>query len=197
MGEKKKKEERSKRIKQVLVIGACVIFVVLMVASAMGSGWITGLAPIKAGDTVVLDYTLYNANGRAIVTSDQQLWKTGAANGLLLSKQLSIVANQSIGQNLTPVYVYDSQSGNWNTQIAFHRSEMAAITQGVIGMKDNDKKTIGLPMQLTVVYGAPELAENHLNISEIVTGELFPLGESETPSDSAANETGPVYLRIG
>jgi len=197
MGEKKKKEEKSKRLKQVLVVGACVLFVVLMVVSAMGSGWITGLAAIKPGDSVVLDYTLYNPDGKVIVTSDQQLWKS-SGNVPLLSKQLTFIANQSYSGHLYPVPVYSSGSG-WQDQIAFHTAEFTAISQGVVGMKDNEKKTIALPPPVpdTIVYGADELASNDLKISDLQKGDLFPLGESENPATSAANATGPVYMRIG
>ncbi len=38
MGDKKQKEATMKRVNQVLVVGACVLFVVLMVLSGMGSG---------------------------------------------------------------------------------------------------------------------------------------------------------------
>ena len=37
MGEKKKKEETMKTVKKVLIVGACVLFVVLMILSGMGS----------------------------------------------------------------------------------------------------------------------------------------------------------------
>jgi len=197
MGEKKKMEEKSKRLKQVLIVGACVLFVVLMVLSGMGSGWISGLATIKPGDSVVLDYTLYNADGKAIVTTDQQLWKS-SGNSLLLSKQLSFIANQSFSGHLYPVPVYSSSAG-WQDQIAFHTAEFSAISQGVVGMKDTEKKTISLPPPVpdTIVYGADELAANNLKITDLQKGDLFPLGESENPATSLANATGPVYMRIG
>ena len=53
MGDKKQKEAMIKKVKQVLVVGACVLFVVLMVLSGMGSNWLTMFTVIKPGDTVV------------------------------------------------------------------------------------------------------------------------------------------------
>ena len=57
MGDKKQKEATMKRVNQVLVIGACVLFVVLMILSGMGSGWLTMFTVVKPGDSVVrLEY---------------------------------------------------------------------------------------------------------------------------------------------
>ena len=196
MGEKKQKEERSKKIKQILIVGACVLFVVLMVVSAMGSGWITGLAVIKPGDAVVLDYTLYNPDGKAIVTSDQQLWKAGAATGTgpLLTKQLSIVANQSYAKGLYPVPVYTSSG---NQQFAVFTQEYTAITQGVIGMKVNEKKTIVVPARTPMlqVWDASQLKRQNLSIADLRIGDLFTLGVSDNPVESATNISSS-YVRL-
>ena len=75
MGDKKQKEASQKRWKKVLFIIAAVLFVVVMVVSSMGSHWITGLAPVKAGDAVVIDYTIYDAAGNPVVTTSQELFK--------------------------------------------------------------------------------------------------------------------------
>ena len=82
MGEKKQKEESMKTAKQVLVVGACVLFVVLMILSGTGSHWLTMFTSVKPGDSVVVDYTIFDAAGQPIVTSEQatytRLWqKTG------------------------------------------------------------------------------------------------------------------------
>ena len=45
----------------------------------MGSSWISSLATIKPGDVVVLDYTLRDAQGTPILTSNQQ-WTTQLTN---------------------------------------------------------------------------------------------------------------------
>lgn len=60
MGEKKRKEEEVARWKKVVVIGACILFVILMVVSAMGTSWLSMFSAVKPGDTVIVDYTLYD-----------------------------------------------------------------------------------------------------------------------------------------
>ncbi|MDO9324518.1 MAG: hypothetical protein Q7T80_06120, partial [Methanoregula sp.] len=71
MGEKKQKEKAVAQWKKIVVVGACVLFVVLMIVSGMGSGWISAFKVIKPGDAVVVDYTFYDAGGNAILTTDQ------------------------------------------------------------------------------------------------------------------------------
>jgi hypothetical protein len=65
MGEKKQKEKTTAQWKQIVVVGACVLFVVLMIVSGMGSGWISAFSVAKPGDVAVIDYTFYDtANSR-------------------------------------------------------------------------------------------------------------------------------------
>ena len=81
MGDKKQKEAMIKKVKQVLVVGACVLFVVLMILSGMRSHWLTIFTVIKPGDTVVVDYTMYDINGNPVLTSSQQTYTKAAAKG--------------------------------------------------------------------------------------------------------------------
>ena len=199
MGEKKQKEERSKKIKKILIVGVCVLFAAIMIVSSTGTGWITGLAPVKAGDTVVLDYTLYNANGKAIITSDQQVYNAEIAKGnnqLVQAQQLSITANQSPAKEVYPVTV--SMSGGSTQQFAIFAPEFSAISQGVIGMKDGDKKTIDLPSMgdTTEDYPAALLARQNLSVSDFRLGDLLPMGVSSDPSAMQSNSTAITYLRV-
>ena len=44
MGEKKQKEKKVAQWKKIIVVGACVLFVVLMIVSGMGSSWISAFS---------------------------------------------------------------------------------------------------------------------------------------------------------
>ncbi|MDD1695009.1 MAG: hypothetical protein LUQ71_09825, partial [Methanoregula sp.] len=94
MGKQKQKEAAQTKWKKVLFVIAAVLFVVVMVVSSMGSNWIKGIAPVAAGDQVVIDYTLYDSAGSPFMTSSQQLYKQQIANGngILYTKQLSLTA---------------------------------------------------------------------------------------------------------
>jgi len=200
MGEKKQREAATKKWKQVLIVGACVLFVVLMIVSGMGSGWLSSFVTVKPGDVVVLDYTLKDAKGNPLVTSDQTLYKQIIASGydVLPSKQLTITANQSLTHPIFPVQVYTSQSG-WANQYGMFASEYNAIGSGIVGMKVNEKKTItvatGIPM--TQFWTADQLLERKLNLSDVQVGYVIPLGVSENPEAQTENTTATYYIRLG
>jgi FKBP-type peptidyl-prolyl cis-trans isomerase 2 len=200
MGEKKQVEKTKKNLTKALAIIAGVLFVVLMIVSSMGTGWITGLAGVKSGDVVVLDYTLKDAKGNPLVTSDQTLYKQIVASGydVLLSKQMTITANQSLSHPIFPMQVYTSQSG-WGSQYGMFASEYNAIGSGIMGMKANEKKTIsvasGVPM--TQFWTADQLLERKLNLSEVQVGYVIPLGVSENQEAMTDNSTATYYIRLG
>ncbi len=199
MGEKKQREETTRKIKKVLIVGACVLFVVLMIVSGMGSGWITSFNSVKPGDAVVLDFTFYNSQGRPVLTTDQQLWKTGVASGNapMLSKPISVSANQTLAKSLFPVQVYTNTG--WDQQFAIFTPEFTTITQGIVGMKVNEKKKITISTQnpMTQTWSAESLARQKLNITDISKGDMFTLGVSDNQSASVANTSAFTYIRTG
>ncbi len=168
-----------------------------MVFSAVGSSWITSLASIKPGDVVVLDYTLKDAQGNPIVTSNQQLYTqlTSQGSNIMFSKPLTITANQSLVTNLSPVQVY-SQSAGWTNQLALLKSEYDTISSGIIGLKVNGRKTISLPSAESEFVSSQQLALSNLSVSSIQVGDLMPLGVSDTPMASANQSSSTQYFRI-
>ena len=200
MGEKKQREKKTKNLTKALAIIAGVLFVILMVVSSMGTGWITGLSGVKPGDVVVLDYTLKDANGNPLVTSDQTLYRQIMASGydVLPSKQLTITANQSLTHPIYPVQVYTTQSG-WANQYGIFAGEYNAIGSGILGMKVDEKKTIpvnnGMPM--TQFWSVDQLRERKLNLSDVQVGYVIPLGVSENQDAATENSTATYYVRLG
>ena len=200
MGAKKQAVKSKKAWVKVLAVVAGVLFVVLMVVSAMGSSWISSLATVKPGDVVVLDYTLRDAQGNALLTSNQQLYTqlVGEGSGVMYSKQLTITANQSPSTAIFPVQVYTAKSG-WNNQFALFASEYTTISTGVVGLRTNGVKTISLSsaQPMTQFWSANQLALNNMTLSSIQVGELIDLGVSDNPNAAAANSTSQTYIRIG
>jgi hypothetical protein len=200
MGEKKQSEKFKKNAYKVIAVIAGILFVVLMVVSSMGSSWISGLVGVKPGDVVVLDYTLKDAQGNPLVTSDQTLYNRIKAAGYDLygSKQMTITANQSLTTPVFPMQVYTPQSG-WGDKYSIFASEYNAIGSGIIGMKKNEKKTInvvsGIP--LTQYWTADQLRERKLNLSDVQVGTVIPLGVSENPVATTDNSTATYYIRLG
>lgn len=199
MGEKKQKQQTKNWIKALVVI-ACVFFVVLMVVSAMGSGWLSFFTVIKPGDTVTIDYTIRDGNGAPLVTTDQQVYRTvaGSGAGIFLSKQLVIQANQSSNKAVIPIQVYSADSG-WSKNFALFGGEFDAITSNIIGMKDNEQKSISMPFRdsMTQTWSADQLNSNGVNLTEIHIGDQIAMGVSDIP-ELEKNTTASSYsLRIG
>lgn len=200
MGEKKQKEKTVAQWKKIVVVGACVLFVVLMIVSGMGSSWISAFAVAKPGDVAVIDYTLYDAGGNPIVTTDQTLFRQAVSQGkfMLFSKQLSITSNQPLAQTLLPVQVYSTSSG-WVDKFAIFKPEYDAMSSGIVGMKVNEQKRINIPSaaSMTQLWTPELLKRNGVNMSDIKVGDIIPMGVSDNPEQMATNQSSTSYVRIG
>ena len=200
MGAKKKKEESTKLVSKILIVGVCLLFVGLMILSGMGSSWLSIFTVVKPGDTVVIDYTLYNSGGNPILTTDQQLYiKTASTSGgLALSRQISLTANQTLSRSLYPVQVYTSGSG-WSKQFAIFSPEYDAISNGIVGMKMNEQKRISIPSgnSMTQEWTTDQLMLNKVNISDISIGDVLAMGVSDNPEVEVSNTSAITYIRSG
>ena len=200
MGVKKKKEESTKLVSKILIVSVCLLFVGLMILSGMGTSWLNIFTVVKPGDTVVIDYTLYNAGGNPILTTDQQLYvKTASTSGgLVLSKQIAITANQTLSRSLYPVQIYTSGSG-WSKQFAIFSPEYDAISNGIVGMKMNEQKRIIIPSgnSMTQEWTTDQLMLNKVNISDISIGDVLAMGVSDNPEAEVSNISAITYIRTG
>lgn len=200
MGTKKQQEKSKKLWVKVLAVIVGVVFVVLMVVSSMGSSWISGIASVKPGDTVVVDYTLRDAQGHAIVTSSSSLYKqlAGQGSNVLYSKQLTLTANQSLATPLFPVQVYSTSSG-WASQFALFASEYNTMSNGIVGLRVSDQKTISLDSgkPMTQFWSTEQLENNNMSLSQMSVGQLIALGVSDNPEAGAGNSTATYYTRVG
>jgi hypothetical protein len=200
MGVKKKKEESTKLVSKILIVCVCLLFVGLMILSGMGTSWLSIFTVVKPGDTVVIDYTLYNAGGNPILTTDQQLYvKTASTSGgLVLSKQIAITANQTLSRSLYPVQIYTSGSG-WGNQFAIFSPEYDAISTGIVGMKMNELKRISIPSgnSMTQEWTTDQLMLNKVNISDISIGDVLAMGVSDNPEAEISNTSAITYVRTG
>jgi FKBP-type peptidyl-prolyl cis-trans isomerase 2 len=197
MGDKKQKEARMKTVKQVLVVGACVLFVILMIISGMGSHWLTMFTVIKPGDIVVVDYTLYDANGNPILTSSQQTYTTAVTKGrdIIYSRQLSMAAGQNLTRSIYPVSFFTSSSG-WTNEYALFSTEYESINKALIGMRTGDQKRVAVPgSSMAQEWSAAQLTQNGVDIQKLGVGDILAMGVSDNPE--AAKNTSITYTRVG
>ncbi|MEI7856708.1 MAG: hypothetical protein WCH85_04315 [Methanomicrobiales archaeon] len=201
MGEKKQKEKAVAQWKKIVVVGACVLFVVLMIVSGMGSGWISAFKVIKPGDAVVVDYTFYDAGGNAILTTDQTFYKQAAAQNkfILFTKQISLTSNQSLASQLYPVQIYTAGSGWAGTKFALLSPEYEAMSTGIVGMKINEKKRLTIPSSasMTQLWSVDQLKRNGVNFSQVNVGDILTMGVSDNPEEMATNMSALTYMRVG
>jgi hypothetical protein len=198
MGVKKKKEDSTKLVSKILIVCVCVLFVGLMILSGMGTGWLTIFTSVKSGDTVELDYTVYDSSGNPLLTSDQQIYnqRINSGYGIIFSKPLIVTANKSLAQPLFPVQVYISQSGG-SKQFGFLKSEYDTISVAIIGMKSNEQKKINLGAvdPITEILTNDQMKKLNLNLTMVDVGESIVLPISETNRETP-NSTPVEYLRI-
>jgi hypothetical protein len=199
MGDKKQKEAMIKKVKQVIVVGACVLFVVLMILSGMSSHWLSVFTVIKPGDIVVVDYTMYDINGNPLLTSNQQIYTAAAAKdkNILYSKQLSMTAGKNLTKSIYPVSIYTSSSG-WTKEYALFSTEYDAIDKVLVGMKAGDQKRIAVPnSSMAQEWSAIQLTKNGVNISDLNVGDVLAMGVSDNPDAMAKNASTTTYTRVG
>ncbi|OPY37589.1 MAG: hypothetical protein A4E35_01175 [Methanoregula sp. PtaU1.Bin051] len=199
MAEKKSKQS-VKSIYKILAIIGCVLFVVLMVVSSLGTGWITAFNAIKPGNIVTIDYTIRDKSGNPLVTTDQQLYRqyAGAGYGTFYSKQLQLLANQSSTKSVIPLPVYSAENG-WTSSFALFGGEHDAISQGIVGMKLNEQKSIQLPFadSMTQFFSSENLIQQGINVTDVHIGDMIRMGVSDSPT-LAKNATESSYsVRIG
>jgi hypothetical protein len=200
MGTKKKKEETTKLVSKILIVCVCVLFVGLMILSGMGTSWLTIFTSVKAGDTVVIDYTLFDAAGKPIVTTEKSTYDQAVAqdSGIFGSKQITLAANRTMEKPIYTIPVYPSNGGKVQ-QLALFSSEYDAVSSGIIGMRVNEQKRIAISSNMSMTYdwSAERLALNKINLSEINVGDSFFMGVSDNPEGAANNTTANTFLRVG
>jgi hypothetical protein len=166
----------------------------------MGTSWLTIFTSVKAGDTVVIDYTLFDAAGKPIVTTEKSIYDQAVAqgSGVFGSKQITITANQTMEKPIYSVMVYPSNGGKVQ-QLALFSSEYNALSSGIIGMRVNEQKRIPISSNIPMTYdwSAERLALNKINLSDITIGDSFFMGVSDNPEAAANNTSANSYLRIG
>ena len=119
----------------------------------------------------------------------------------MYTKPLTLTANQSLNQGTFPVTVYTySNSGGWQQQqFALFSPEYDAITQGLVGMRVNEKKNIAFTVNnsMSQLRSPAQLQQNNINMSEIQVGDTLTMGVSDNPNATAENSSATTYMRVG
>jgi len=199
-----KKEKKSEIFpwKKVFVIAVGVLFVAMMVLSAMGSTWLSSFRTVMVNDTVTIDYTLRDASGQPVLTTDQSLYQAAITRGYLtfLTTPLTIQAGHIGNPAYTGVQADNYYTDQRGEQVKFGLLglEIDEFDAAVLGMKTGESKTIrfGFSDPLTINMSVDEFTAMGGNFSAVSPGDLIPIGFSETPvlgGDVNASATNPVW----
>ena len=201
MGEKKRKEAEVARWKKVLVVGACVLFVVLMIVSGMGYSWLSMFSSVKPGQAVEVSFTLYDNAGNPIITSDQDVYAKGISQGraVLGAQTITLVANQSLNIDFFPVNAYIPTTGEVAV-FGLTKHEFDAISSALVGMRTNEQKTLAvLPTaELEKFNSIEDLEDSGIGIANFTTGDVLGMTVyGFTEQFPTVNSTPTAYLRLG
>jgi hypothetical protein len=145
-GSKTVKESRntkdSKNWAKIGFVAFGVFFAAAMILTYM-SPMIGAFKTVKANETVIVDYTLRDSNGDPVVTSNQQLFSTAGKQGLpvFFTQPILIRAGEIGNDPLISVPAYNAATG-WEIPYALLGLEIDEISQGIVGTRVGDTKTI-------------------------------------------------------
>ncbi len=196
----KNKEPGVANWKKALAVGVGVLFVVLMVVSSMGMSWISGIAPAKPGDTATLLYTVYDDQGRAVLTTDQRIFNTtwGKSNIVFLAAPIQMVVNSTTQDLFAPMPAQLPKTGE--VQFAMLGAEANLISQGLVGMRTGETKRISLdvgdPMETDITKD--QFSQMFGNTTaQVVQGTQFIRVLTDQPAINLdPNVTLPEYYRV-
>jgi len=172
--------------KKVLVIAVGVLFVFMMVLSAMGMSWLQSFRTVRANDSVTLDFTLLDARGMPVLTTDQNVYRTGIMNGGMpfLTSPLAVRAGY-VGNpaytGLDAVNYYLTETGTM-VKFGILGQELDELDVAVLGMKTGETKTVPFSFSVPpIIFMDYELTAMGGNFTTVRVGDPIPLGFSETP----------------
>jgi len=200
MGSKKQKEASQKKWMKVIFVIVALVFVFAMVGTYF-TNVVTSIAPVKAGEPVVIDYTIYDAADNPVLTSNQQLYEQQINSGkaILYTTNLSLIANQSLNKALYPVPVYVASNGGSWEQFALYNPEFTAISSGVVGMRTNENKKVAFnySSSMSALFSSDYLMNANISMSALEIGDPLTMGVSDTSTATASNTSAVTYIRFG
>jgi hypothetical protein len=192
---KKGKEKEIFPWKKVFVIAVGVLFVAMMVLSAMGMSWLQSFRRVAANDSVTVDFTLRDPLGQPVLTSDQNLYRAALTQGglILLTSPLTIRAGYVGNGPFTGVKAENYYLSRAGQQINFGilGQELDGMDVAVLGMKTGEKKTVRFTLSDPLVISMKDYEFTAMggNFTALTVGDLIPIGFSETPLVSGLEDS--------
>ncbi len=170
-------------------------FVVVMIVTSLGTGWLVGMKPAQSGDIAYCDVTLKDIQGRTVFTTNERIFNASLEQGnpVWIANPMAIPVNSSTENLIEPVTAY--LPGTGQASFAFLGPEYNQIAAGLAGMKERETKRIpfeqnpGFQREMT----EEEFAGIGGNFTEAQVGDQLIFGFTTTPMISAEDNTTPGY----
>jgi len=190
----------SERLSKVAILG---VLLVCVVGFTLNMGFFSFFKTAQPGSICQVDYTLYDAQGMPLITSNEGVFQAEYEKGnlALLSEPLVLTVGEEYSETFIPITLRYPEGAS-NTLLA---NELSQINAALQGMRQNEQKTVeiaGAETMMTAMtteqfdsivqgYGT------NFNFSSAETGDWVPLGVSATPIIEMDNATPEIYVRYG
>ncbi|MCX6694263.1 MAG: hypothetical protein NT074_06925 [Methanomicrobiales archaeon] len=182
--------------KKIVIVVFCIAFAALMVVSSLGFGWLESLKEVKAGDTIMLSYTVRDAQGSPVITTNQMLYNQTIEKGnvAFLAAPLKVVTNATTIKEIFPLEVFMRTIAGYQPLFyALFGPEYNSITGGIAGLRQGETKQISLQGEenFSQMMTVEEFEQIGGNYSQAVVGKQMLIGFSMDPEAEAGNTTSP------
>ncbi|MDD1651756.1 MAG: hypothetical protein LUO86_01835 [Methanomicrobiales archaeon] len=196
-----KREEEQKKIafwSRVVLICIALLFVGIFVIGPLITPIIGTLRTVKPLETVAMQYTLRDANGQVILTTDKAVYQAAAKRGdpVFYTSTLDIQAGKTGNPAIIPVPAYNPNVGT--VQFGLLGLEADEMAIALVGLRQGEKKslTFGFEDPLQTNFSEEEFTTVGGNFSVAEVGDWFPLGFSTTPIVDLPDQNVPTDTAI-
>jgi hypothetical protein len=172
-----------------------VAFVVIMIVTSLGTGWLVGMKPAQSGDVAYCDVTLKDDLGRTVFTTNQRIFNATLEQGYpaWLASPMAVPVNITTENLVEPIPAY--YPGGGQNSFAFLGPEYNQIAEGLIGMKEGESRRI--PFEKNTGFQR-EMSEEDFagiggNFTEVQVGDQLIFGFTTAPMIGAEDNTTPGY----
>jgi FKBP-type peptidyl-prolyl cis-trans isomerase 2 len=202
-GNTKSKDKNKGASDRLLKAGTVVVLLICVVGFTLTMGFFSFFKTAQPGSICQVDYTLYDASGVPIVTSNERVAQAEYEKGnlALLSEPLVLTVGEEYPATFIPVALRYPE-GSSNTMLA---GELSQINFALQGMRQNEQKTVEINGAETMVTtmtaeefdGIVQGYGTDFNFNVAEAGDWVPLGLSSTPIIALENSTPEIYIRYG
>lgn len=191
----KKNDGWTKSWAKLFLVMACILFVGVMIITSLGTNWLVTMKPAKTGDTVVIDLTMRDADGRTVLTTNERIFNASFQKGEMvwLTRPLTLAVNGTTTEVITsvPAYRYDYGEASFGLL----GDELNTISDRLEGMKQGETQKIVFPSSdlFQRDMDPEQFARMGGNFSTAMQGDQLLLAFTTTPEINVDTNATPEY----